>query len=65
MIAAKALGKPVHSTTSTKISHTWLASHTGVIERSTRSRTGAPFFSSKPAVRSQKPPPKSAPPKIA
>ena len=31
MIAAKAVGNPVHSTTSTKISQTWLASHTGPI----------------------------------
>ena len=29
----KAFGNPVQNTTSTKISHTWLASHTGPIER--------------------------------
>ena len=32
-IEPKAAGNAVHSTTSTKISQTWLASHTGLIER--------------------------------
>ena len=32
VIEANASGNPVHSTTSAKISHTWLASHTGPTE---------------------------------
>jgi hypothetical protein len=60
MSEPKASGKAVHSTTSTKISQTWLASHTGAIERWTIPRTGPPR-SAPPAVRSQKPAPKSAP----
>ena len=35
----KATGKHVQNSTSTKISHTWLASHTGLIERWTIPRT--------------------------
>jgi hypothetical protein len=64
MIAPKASGKAVQSTTRMKISQTWLASQTGVSERWIRARGRAPFPAS-PATRSQKPPPKSAPPKIA
>jgi hypothetical protein len=64
MIGANALGKPVHSVTSTKINHTWLASHTGPIDSSINSRVGAPRSAS-PAKRSQKPAPKSAPAKSA
>ena len=47
-----------------KISQTWLASQTGVSERWIAIRGRSPF-SALPAKRSQKPPPKSAPPKIA
>ncbi len=46
--------------TSTKISQTWLASHTGPIECSIRLRWLAPRFEL-PARRSQMPAPKSAP----
>ena len=38
MIAAKAAGNAVHSTTSTKISQTWFASQTGPIAQSIRPR---------------------------
>jgi hypothetical protein len=61
VIDPNASGNAVHITTSTKISHTWLASHTGAIARLIIARTGAPR-SAPPAVRSQKPAPKSAPP---
>ena len=64
MIAEKALGKAVQSTTRTKISQTWLASQTGPIERSICARTRS-ARSPLPASRSQTPAPKSAPPKIA
>ncbi len=60
MMRAKASGKHVHSTTSTKISQTWLASHTGPMTFSMSRRWPAPF-SGPPARRSQKPAPKSAP----
>ena len=59
-IAANAAEKPVHSTTSTKISHTWLASQTGPIAQSISSRARRPR-SPRPATRLQKPAPKSAP----
>src|SRR5262249_11976107 len=55
-----ASGKPVHSTTSTKISHTWLASQTGPIAWFTTARGFAPCLAP-PAMRSQNPAPKSAP----
>ena len=61
VIEPNASGKPVQSTTSRKISQTWLASQTGDIARLIIARTGAPR-SAPPAVRSQKPAPKSAPP---
>ena len=61
VIEPNASGNAVHSTTSTKISQTWLASQTGAIARLIIARTGAPR-SAPPAVRSQKPAPKSAPP---
>jgi hypothetical protein len=57
-------GNAVQVRTKMKISHTWLASHTGPIERSTRPLGAAPC-SAPPAVRSQKPAPKSAPPNSA
>ena len=60
MIEANASGKPVQRYTSTKTSHTWLASHTGPIARSMSERIGAPRSAS-PAVRSHTPLPKSAP----
>jgi hypothetical protein len=63
-MAANARGNPVHSTTRQKISQTWLASDTGVIERSMRSRGRAPR-SAPPARRSHTPAPKSAPPNTA
>ena len=64
VIDAYASGKHVHRTTKTKINHTWFASHTGPIEWSMTSRGRFPR-SAPPAVRSQKPAPKSAPPKMA
>ena len=46
VIEANASGNPVHSTTRAKISHTWLASHTGPTEWSmTRPGPGAPLRS--------------------
>ena len=47
-----------------KISQTWFASQTGVSERWISARGRSPFSAS-PAIRSQRPPPKSAPPKTA
>jgi hypothetical protein len=63
-IAPNATGKAVHTITSTKMSQTWLASQTGLIERCTSPRMRPPRRSP-PAVRSQKPAPKSAPPSTA
>ena len=63
-IEPKATGNAVQRMTSTKISHTWLASHTGLIERWIIPRRRPPF-SAPPAVRSQKPAPKSALPSTA
>src|SRR5215212_3007365 len=39
----KATGNAVHTITSTKISHTWLASHTGLIERYHPAQAAAPL----------------------
>ena len=64
MMAANAGGNAVHSSTRMKISHTWLASQTGVMDSSMSSRGAAPR-SAPPASRSQIPPPKSAPPNSA
>jgi hypothetical protein len=64
VIEAYASGNPVHKTTKMKINQTWLASQTGPIERSIISRGCSPR-SAPPALRSQKPAPKSAPPKTA
>ena len=64
MIDAKAVGKAVHSTTSTKISHTWLASQTGPIAQSIRARGRLPR-SPPPASSDHRPAPKSAPPNTA
>src|SRR5262245_43870645 len=64
VIDANASEKPVHSTTSTKISQTWLASHTGPIAWLTTVRGRAPARVP-PATRSQNPAPKSAPPNSA
>ena len=64
VIDANASGNPVHSTTRQKISQTWFASHTGPIEWLITGR-GAPPRSAPPAVRSQNPAPKSAPPNSA
>jgi hypothetical protein len=61
-IDAKASENAVHSTTRTKISHTWLASQTGPITQSISSRTRRAALAP-PATRLQKPAPKSAPPK--
>ena len=63
-IDPKASGNAVHSTTRTKISQTWLASQTGPIAQSIRSRGRLPR-SPPPATRAQKPAPKSAPPNTA
>ncbi len=59
-----ATGNAVQTITSTKISQTWLASQTGLIERWTMPRIRPPRRSP-PAVRSQKPAPKSALPSTA
>jgi hypothetical protein len=59
-----ATGNAVQTITSTKMSQTWLASQTGLIERWTIPRTRPPRRSP-PAVRSQKPAPKSALPSTA
>ena len=64
MTAANATGKAVQKITSTKISHTWLASHTGPIERLTSARSPSPRRAP-PAVRSHRPVPRSAPPSTA
>ena len=64
MIAANATGNAVHSSTRMKISQTWLASQTGVMDSSMSSRGALPR-SAPPATRSQIPPPKSAPPNSA
>ena len=64
MIDAYADGKAVHITTKMKISQTWFASQTGPIERSMTARGRAPRRAP-PAVRSQNPAPKSAPPNTA
>jgi hypothetical protein len=64
VIEANASGKPDHSTTSERMSHTWLASHTGPIEWSITARGRSPR-AAPPATRSQKPAPKSAPPNTA
>ena len=63
-IASNADEKPVQSTTSTKISQTWLASQTGPIAQSISSRGRRPR-SPPPASRLHSPAPKSAPPKTA
>ena len=62
--AANPTGKALQATTRQKISHTWLASQTGPMERSMRPLGRRPR-SAPPAVRSQNPAPKSAPPKMA
>ena len=59
-----ATGNAVHMITSTKISHTWLASQTGLIDRCTIPRSRPPRRAP-PAVRSQNPAPKSALPSTA
>src|SRR5687767_5550128 len=64
VIEAYASGNDVHRTTKMKINQTWLASHTGPIECSMTARGRAPR-SAPPAVRSQNPAPKSAPPNTA
>ena len=61
--AAKAAGNAVNSSTITKISQTWFASHTGPMARSIAARCAA--LRGPRASRSSTPPPKSAPPKIA
>ena len=52
MVAAKETGNAVHQVTSTKISQTWLASHTGPMLWSMRVRSSAPR-ALPPAVRSK------------
>ena len=63
-IDANAVENPVHSTTRTKISQTWLASQTGPIAQSISSRARRPR-PPPPATRLQNPAPKSAPPNTA
>jgi hypothetical protein len=62
--AEKPEGNAVQKTTSVKISHTWLASHTGPMARSISARGRSPRVAP-PAARSQNPVPKSAPPSSA
>ncbi len=62
--ASNALENAVQSTTRTKISQTWLASQTGPIAQSTRSRARRPR-APREATRLQNPAPKSAPPNTA
>ena len=64
VIDSKASGNAVQSTTSAKINHTWLASHTGPMEWSMSARGRSPL-SAPPATRSQNPAPKSAPARTA
>ena len=64
MTEPNAFGKDVQKTTRMKMSQTWLASQTGLIELLILPRSRAPR-SAPPAVRSQKPAPKSAPPSTA
>ena len=64
MIDAKASGKPVHSTTSTKISQTWFDSQTGPIAQAIRARARLPRSPPR-ATSVQNPAPKSAPPNTA
>ena len=59
-----ATGNAVQAMTRQKMSQTWLASQTGLIERWTSPRTRPPRCAP-PAVRSQKPAPKSALPRTA
>ncbi len=61
VIALNAPGYDVQNTVSTKISHTWLASHTGPIEWCACSRIFSPR-SPEPVNSCQNPAPKSAPP---
>src|SRR5262245_37816076 len=63
-IAENAGGKHVHSSTMTKMSQTWFASHTGPMTCSMSARRRLPC-SAEPANRSQMPAPKSAPPSSA
>jgi hypothetical protein len=63
-IDPNARGNAVHSITRMKINQTWLASQTGLIERWMSPRTRPPARAP-PAVRSQKPAPKSAAPSTA
>ena len=58
VIEPNARGNAVQRTTRMKMSQTWFASQTGAIERLMRTRSSM----SLPAVRSQMPVPKSAPP---
>ena len=64
MIAAKAGGKAVQRMTRSKMSQVWFASQTGPIASAMSARGAAPR-GDPPATRSQKPAPKSAPPKTA
>ena len=64
MIAANAGGKAVQRMTMAKMSQVWFASQTGPIASAMSARGAAPR-SEPPAVRSQNPAPKSAPPKTA
>ena len=64
VIDANASENAVQSTTRQKISQTWFASHTGPIEWVITARGRWPR-SAPPAMRSQNPAPKSAPPKSA
>jgi hypothetical protein len=61
-IDPNAVGYAVQTTVSTKISHTWLASHTGAIDSWACSRMRSPR-SPRPAPSCQTAAPKSAPPR--
>ena len=58
---ANTAGNADQHSTRTKMSQTWLASHTGPMDCSMSLRWRSPRRTS-PATRSQNPPPKSAPP---
>ena len=64
MIAAKAGGNAVQRITRSKMSQVWFASQTGPIASAMSARGRRPR-AVPPARRSQKPAPKSAPPKTA
>ena len=65
VIAANAAGNAVQRMTRSKISHTWFVSQTGPIAWSIRAQGNTRPRAVPPASRSHRPPPKSAPPRMA